>query len=219
MTVCAKIKQMEKTDKVQRILTVLEQRYGEPPCALRFGNVFELLVAVMLSAQCTDARVNVVTESLFQLADTPQKMLALGQERLERLIFSCGFYHNKARNILKCCAELLEKYDGQVPAERDVLKTLSGVGDKTASVVYAVGFGGQAIPVDTHVGRLARRLGLSLQQDPSRIMRELEALVPTQKQSLFHHLLITHGRQICKSARPLCDQCPLNDICDYVGRE
>jgi len=210
---------MKKQEKIPKILERLGALYGEPECALDYGNTFELLIAVILSAQCTDKRVNIVTKELFRVAPTPAAMLALGYERLVDYIYSCGFYRNKARNILSCCADLLTRYGGEVPSERAELKTLAGVGDKTANVVYAVGFGGQAIPVDTHVGRLARRLGLSQAQNPSIVMRELEAITPHEKKTLLHHLLITHGRQVCSSQKPKCDKCPLQEICVYFVEE
>ena len=207
---------MEQTKKISIILDRLGRAYGEPQCALDYGNTFELLIAVILSAQCTDKRVNVVTKELFRVAPTPEAMLALGYDKRVEYIYSCGFYRNKARNILSCCADLLERYGGIVPSDRNELKTLAGVGDKTANVVYAVGFGGQAIPVDTHVGRLARRLGLSAAQNPSIVMRELEAITPHERKTLLHHLLITHGRQVCSSQRPKCNDCPLQEICAYL---
>lgn len=205
---------MTKEKKANEILARLHAEYGEPTCALEYGTVFELLIAVILSAQCTDARVNVVTRDLFARANTPAAILALGYDELSKAIYSCGFYRNKARNILSCCADLLTRFGGEVPREREQLKTLAGVGDKTANVVYAVGFGGQAIPVDTHVGRLARRLELSAATNPSIVMRELEAFVPEENRTLFHHLLITHGRRVCTSRAPKCAICPLADLCE-----
>ena len=207
---------MNAEEKVTKILARLGALYPEPRCALHFGSNFQLLIAVILSAQCTDARVNIVTEKLFAVADTPQAILSLGYDGLVGYIYSTGFYRNKANNILRCCAQLLEEYNGIVPSDREQLKQLAGVGEKTANVVFAEGFGGQAIPVDTHVGRLARRLGLSREKDPTKVMHDLERVVPQDRYTDFHHYLITHGRQVCASARPKCDECVLKDLCAYA---
>lgn len=200
----------------QKIIDLLSGCYGSPECALHFETPFQLLIAVILSAQCTDKRVNLVTPKLFEAAGTPQEMCGLSKEQLIGYIRSCGFYNNKAENILKCSRDIITRFGGEVPKTKDELVTLAGVGNKTANVVYAVAFGGQAIPVDTHVGRLARRLGLSKHTNPDKVEADLCGKVEYNHRTLFHHLLITHGRTICKSRKPQCEVCALNAICPKI---
>lgn len=159
------------------ILTQLEALYPDAVPALKFRSPYELLVAVILSAQCTDERVNQVTEKLFQEHNTPQKMLLLSQEELEKYIYSCGFYHNKAAHILSASRDILEKFGGEVPSTLEELRTLAGVGRKTANVVYAVAFGGDAIAVDTHVFRVSNRLGLAEGSTPEKVEEGLLSLI------------------------------------------
>ena len=186
-------------------------------CELRFSTPYQLLVAVILSAQCTDKRVNVVTESLYRKCPTPQSILALGQEGLEREIKSCGFFHNKAKNILAATEMLLSEFGGEVPHDRDILERLPGVGRKTANVVYAVAFGGDAIAVDTHVFRLSHRLGLSAAATPRGVEEDLCARFPQETWSHLHHLLIHHGRYVCKAQSPNCGACLLTRVCPYYS--
>ena len=195
------------------ILSELERLYPDAKPALRYDSPYELLVAVILSAQCTDERVNKVTEVLFKEYNTPEKMIALRPEELEKYIFSCGFYHNKAAHILSASHDILEKFGGEVPSSFEELRTLAGVGQKTANVVYAVAFGGDAIAVDTHVFRVSRRLGLASANTPEKVEEELKKVIPRELWSKAHHWLIWHGRKVCRSQRPDCDGCALKQMC------
>ena len=197
------------------ILTQLEALYPDAVPALKFRSPYELLVAVILSAQCTDERVNQATEKLFQEHNTPQKMLLLSQEELEKYIYSCGFYHNKAAHILSASRDILEKFGGEVPSTLEELRTLAGVGRKTANVVYAVAFGGDAIAVDTHVFRVSNRLGLAEGSTPEKVEEGLCRVIPKEKWSRAHHWLIYHGRRVCHSQRPDCEHCTLAHLCKY----
>ena len=195
------------------ILSELERLYPDAKPALRYDSPYELLVAVILSAQCTDERVNKVTEVLFKEYNTPEKMIALRPEELEKYIFSCGFYRNKAAHILSASHDILEKFGGEVPSSFEELRTLAGVGQKTANVVYAVAFGGDAIAVDTHVFRVSRRLGLASANTPEKVEEELKKVIPRELWSKAHHWLIFHGRKVCRSQRPDCDGCALKQMC------
>jgi endonuclease-3 len=194
-------------------LRILERVYPHAVTALEYTNAFELLIAVILSAQCTDARVNMITPDLFKKYPTPEKLAKAKQEEVERIIKSCGFFRMKARNIINCARELVEKHGGEVPREREQLEALAGVGRKTASVVMSVVFEEAAIAVDTHVFRVAHRLGLTLGKTPRDVENDLEALVPREKWRHAHHWLILHGRAICKAPVPLCPKCPVNELC------
>ena len=201
-------------ERVEEMLRLFEARYPNPRPALRYSNAFELLVAVILSAQCTDARVNVVTEPLFRECGTPEKMLALGEEALGKRIFSCGLYRSKAKHIIETCKALLENYGGEVPSTLQQLKTLPGVGVKTANVVYSVQFGGDAIAVDTHVFRVSNRLGLSKSKTPAACERDLQKAIPQNTWGKAHHYLIFLGREICHARKPDCDSCFLSHLCE-----
>ena len=200
---------------VNKLIEKLKQSYPDARCELNFSSVFELLVAVILSAQCTDKRVNQVTETLFKEANTPIQFAEMPQEKLERLIFSCGFYRNKAKNIISASKDIVERLDGKVPDTIDGLLTLAGVGRKTANVVYAVGYGGQAMPVDTHVFRTSHRLGLSEGKTPDAVEKDLRRIFPESSYTDVHHLLIFHGRYVCKSQRPDCAVCSIKEYCVY----
>lgn len=202
-------------DNVQKILEGLEILYPDAKPALLYNTPYELLVAVILSAQCTDERVNKVTAVLFKEHNTPEKMLELTQEELEKYIFSCGFYHNKAAHILEASRDILEKFGGEVPSTLDGLKTLAGVGQKTANVVFSVAFGGDAIAVDTHVFRVSNRLGIAEGKTPAKVEEGLRAVIPQELWSKAHHYLIWHGRKVCHSQRPDCGNCTLKDFCKY----
>ena len=184
-------------------------------CELTFSDPYQLLGAVILSAQCTDKRVNMVTAELFKEYGTPRAILSLSQEALEERIKSCGFYHNKAKNILAATEMIVKDYGGLVPRDRDSLERLPGVGRKTANVVYAVAFGGNAIAVDTHVFRLSHRLGLSDADTPFGVEKDLMARFPEEVWSHLHHLLIHHGRYICKAQSPRCEECLLIEDCPH----
>lgn len=200
-------------------LKILEATYGGAVPELKFHSAFELLIAVILSAQCTDKRVNAVTPALFAEANTPEKFLTLGQARLEELIRSCGFYRTKSKNILSACRMLVEEFKGEVPAAFEDLIKLPGVGRKTANVVMSVAFKEPAIAVDTHVFRIANRLQLATGETPFEVERGLQKVIPKEKWSDAHHWLIWHGRKICRARKPLCEQCPLQSVCPFsVGR-
>jgi endonuclease-3 len=200
-------------DVAREELRILERTYPHAETALEYSNPFELLVAVILSAQCTDARVNMTTPSLFKKYPTAEKLAKAKQEEVEVVIKSCGFFRTKARNIISASRELVEKYGGNVPSEREHLEALPGVGRKTASVIMSVVFEEAAIAVDTHVFRVSHRLGLTLGKTPRDVENDLQALVPREKWRHAHHWLILHGRAICKAPTPLCGQCPVKELC------
>ena len=200
---------------VKKILDELSTLYPDAQPALHFKSPYELLVAVILSAQCTDERVNKVTAVLFKNYDTPEKMLTLSQSELEKYIFSCGFYHNKSAHILSASRDIIEKFGGEVPDSLEKLRTLAGVGRKTANVVYAVAFGGNAIAVDTHVFRVSNRLGIAEGKTPEKVEDGLREAIPKELWSKAHHYLIYHGRRVCHSQKPDCINCTLKDYCKY----
>jgi len=205
---------MKKTDK-KTALAVLQTLYPDAKPALKYTTPYELLVAVILSAQCTDERVNKVTSVLFERYSTPEQMLTLSQTELERYIFSCGFYRMKAEHILSASYDIISRFQGEVPRTVEELITLAGVGKKTANVVYSVAFGGDAIAVDTHVFRVSNRLGLAKGKTPAKVEEGLQKVIPKENWSSAHHWLIWHGRKVCHSQRPDCENCTLNDVCDY----
>ena len=200
----------------EKVLNYLEELFPEPACELKFNSRFELLVSVILSAQCTDKRVNMVTKELFKKYNTPKDFANLKQEELEKEIKSCGFYHNKAKNIISCSEDILERFNGKVPGNIDDLMTLAGVGKKTANVVYSVGFGGDAIAVDTHVFRVSNRLGVH-SKNPLDCEKNLEEIIPKDKWSKVHHQLVLFGRYMCKAIKPNCKECELTGICEYYN--
>lgn len=205
---------MRVTKKIrEKQLEILEETYRGAKPELHFSNPFELLIAVILSAQCTDKRVNITTARLFKKAATPAAIVALGISRLEEEIKDCGLFRNKAKNIMATCRMLVEEFGGEVPSDYDTLLKLPGVGRKTANVVTSVAFGRPAIAVDTHVFRIANRLKLAVGETPLAVEKGLMKAIPREKWSAAHHWLIYHGRRICKANRPLCGECPLADVC------
>jgi endonuclease III len=196
-----------------RELDALERAYPHAVTALHYTNPFELLIAVILSAQCTDARVNQTTPALFAKYPTAKELAKAGAADVERIIKSCGFFRMKAKNIISASRDLVEKFEGEVPRERDQLEGLAGVGRKTAAVVMSVAFGEAAFAVDTHVFRVAHRLGLTVATTPLGVEQDVTALVPEEKWRFAHHWLILHGREICKAPVPLCGKCPVNKLC------
>jgi len=192
---------------------VLEAAYPQAATALEYDSPFTLLVAVILSAQCTDARVNLTTPILFAAYPTPQALANAPLEDVERIIKSCGFFHMKAKNIVTASRAIVERYGGEVPADRERLEALPGVGRKTASVVLSVAFAAAAFAVDTHVFRVAHRLGLTLGKTPRDVENDVVKLVPPEKLRFAHHWLILHGREICKAPTPLCGRCPVRELC------
>lgn len=194
-------------------LKILEETYAGAIPELKFNSAFELLVAVILSAQCTDKRVNIVTAELFPTANTPEKILRLGQSKLEEIIRPCGYFRAKAKHIILTSEKLLREYGGEVPADFEELIKLPGVGRKTANVVTSVAFKNPAIAVDTHVFRIANRTKIAEGSTPLEVELGLQKIIPKEKWSAAHHWLIWHGRLICTSRSPKCKDCPLNKIC------
>lgn len=205
-------------EKQGEALEILSQTYPHPVSALNFTSPYELLIATMLSAQCTDKQVNKTTAVLFKKADTPQKMLSLSEEELLSLIHSCGFYRTKGKHIIETSRLLLEDYGGEVPRDRDVLTNLPGVGRKTANVVVSNAFHIPAIAVDTHVFRVANRIGLAEAGNVEKTEKQLMEAIPREDWSDAHHWLIYHGRQVCSAQKPKCALCPLRELCDYNSR-
>lgn len=191
--------------------------YPEAECALNHDGPLQLLVATILSAQCTDARVNMVTPALFARYPTAADFANSDQAELEGLIASTGFFRNKAKNIRACCQLLVERHGGEVPGNLDDLVVLPGVGRKTANVVLGDAFGVPGITVDTHVGRLSRRMGLTENEDPVKVEQDLMQLVPQPDWTIFSHRMIFHGRQVCDARKPACDRCTLAKNCPKIG--
>lgn len=200
---------MDRTRAAQ-IMAELAKLYPDARPELNFRNPFETLIATILSAQCTDKRVNLVTARLFPLYPDAKAMAALTPEELEPLIRECGLYHNKAKNIVAACRALAERYDGEVPSNRAELMALPGVGQKTAGVVLMAAFGDPQIPVDTHVFRVSRRIGLADADTPEKVEKQLQDVLERDIWIFAHHLLIWHGRRVCHAQRPECEKCPLN---------
>lgn len=198
----------------------LGQAYPEARCALDFANPLELLVATILSAQCTDKRVNVVTKDLFRKYRSAADYVNVAPAELEQDIQSTGFFRNKAKAIQGCCQAILDRFDGQVPRDMDTLVRLPGIGRKTANVILGAAFQiTSGIAVDTHVGRLSRRLGLSAEKDPVKVERDLMDRLPREQWLAFTHQLVQHGRVVCIARKPKCDECPLGDLCPRIGVE
>lgn len=210
---------MQKREKAidakhTKILGLLSDLYPNANCALQHRNAFELLVSTILSAQCTDARVNQVTPALFEKYPSPEKMAEANIEDIETLIRTTGFFRSKAKALLQMSRSLIEKCNGVVPSSMDELLTLRGVGRKTANVVLGNAFQKNVgVVVDTHVGRISQRLGLTKHKDPVKIEKDLMKLVPVEKWTSISHEMILHGRAICKAQRPRCEICPLKDLC------
>ncbi len=202
-----------------RIVRKLAQLYPDAHCALHYENPLQLLIATILSAQCTDERVNRVTPALFARYPDAHAFATADPAELEKMIQSTGFFRNKARNIIACCRQLVELHNGEVPRTMEELVPLPGVGRKTANVILGNAFDVPGIPVDTHVGRLSQRMGLSVHDDPEKIERDLMALVPRPKWTMFAHRMIFHGRQVCHARKPLCEQCALAALCPRKGMD
>lgn len=208
---------MRVTKKIkEQQIAILGEVYKDTKPALKFRNPFELLIAVILSAQCTDVRVNITTERLFAKAPAAADIVNMGIEALEAEIKDCGLFRNKAKSIMATCKILVEKFQGQVPEDYDTLLTLPGVGRKTANVVTSIAFNRPAIAVDTHVFRVANRLKLAVGDTPLEVEKGLMKAIPQNLWSQAHHWLIWHGRRVCKARKPLCSQCPLADLCPSV---
>jgi endonuclease-3 len=204
----------QKTDA----LAILARTYPNAKPALEFHTPFELLVATILSAQSTDVMVNLCTRELFPVANTPEQIAAMTEEELFPYIKRCGFFNTKGRHILETARILVTKYDGEVPADLDLLQTLPGVGRKTANVVASNAFGIPAIAVDTHVFRVSNRIGLANAKNVEKTEEQLQKAIPRENWTQAHHWLIYHGRQICAARKPKCEICPLSGLCEFYKK-
>lgn len=201
-----------------KVVQTLRRLYPDAECSLDFQSPLELLVATILSAQCTDERVNVVTESLFAKYTSPDEYARAPIKQLETDVKSTGFFRNKAKSIKGCCKALTEDHDGEVPQELDLLVALPGIGRKTANVILGTAFGiASGVVVDTHVGRLSRRLGLTGHKDAVKIERDLIEQIPKKEWIAFSHRMIQHGRRVCAARKPKCDECKMNSFCPKIG--
>lgn len=204
---------MDKKTKVKMIREIFDSVYKDADCTLDYDDAFHLLVATQLAAQCTDARVNLVTPALFKKYPDPAAFAAAEIEELEEMIRSTGFYRNKARNLKACGAMLCAEFGGEVPDNMEDLLKLPGVGRKTANLVLGDIFGKPGIVVDTHAGRIARRIGLTKNQNPTKVEFDLLKIIPSDYQTRFCHQLVEHGRAVCKAQSPACTACPIKDYC------
>lgn len=203
-------------ERISSLISALNCEYKNAECELEYNSNFELLVAVILSAQCTDKRVNEVTKKLFSEFKTPQEFAEIGNTELEKRIYSCGFYKNKAKNIIACARDLVARFGGVVPDNKEDLKSLAGVGEKTANVVLATAFNTPAIAVDTHVFRLSHRLCLSNGKNVKLVQADLENIIPKKDWSKTHLALVLHGRYVCHARNPKCGECKLRQFCKYA---
>jgi endonuclease-3 len=204
----------DETRRVRLILRRLNQEYPDVVCELDHSSPWQLLAATILSAQCTDVRVNIVTPDLFAAYPTVQDLAVAAQPDVEQLVRTTGFFRNKAKNIIGAAQGIVDHYNGEVPRNMEALLTLPGVARKTANVVLGSGFGiASGVVVDTHVSRISNRLGLTTATDPKKIERDLIDIVPKKRWVLFSHQIIHHGRQVCVAAKPKCDACRLDDLC------
>lgn len=209
------MKKMLTKEEIKEVMDILLDLYPDAKAELNYSNPFELLIATILSAQCTDVQVNKTTEKLFKELKTPEDYLKLTEEELGDKIRSCGFYKTKSKNILSTCRLLIDEFDGEIPSTLEELITLPGVGRKTANVVLSNAFSKHAIAVDTHVFRVSNRIGLAHSDNVLDTEKDLMANIDKDMWSKAHHLLIFHGRRVCKARRPLCEKCPLRDYCNY----
>lgn len=208
---------MKKTDVIE-LFSRLRELNPHPTTELAYTTPFELLVAVVLSAQATDVGVNKATRKLFPVANTPQAILDLGEDKLKRYINTIGLYNAKAKNVIALCGILVEQYGGEVPDNREALEALPGVGRKTANVVLNTAFGHHTIAVDTHIFRVSNRTGLAPGKDVRAVEDKLEKVVPKEFKQDAHHWLILHGRYVCKARKPDCPQCVIRDLCKYKDK-
>lgn len=205
---------MRTQERTSEIIKRLRKEYPDAHCALNHASAFELLIATILSAQCTDARVNIVAADLFRKYRGPEDYLKVTQQELEKDIHSTGFFRNKAKNIQAACRRIIDEYNGEVPRTMDEILTLGGVARKTANVVLGNAFGiASGVVVDTHISRLSQRLGLTSNKTPEKIERDLAEIIPKRYWVMFPHWMIYHGRQVCHARKPKCGECVLNDIC------
>ncbi len=206
---------MKKKSEATNIIKILKNTYPEAKCSLDFTTPFELVVSVMLSAQCTDERVNKTTPSIFSKYSTPQDFVNIDIFELEKLIYPCGFYKTKAKHLKECAKKIVSDYNGKVPHSMEELMTLPGIGRKSANVIMLNAFDSPCgIAVDTHAKRIARRIGLSSNTDPDKVEQDLLKQIPKEYLKDVNHLLVYHGRNLCTSRNPKCNECPLNKYCD-----
>lgn len=206
---------MKTKKEAIEIIKILKEYYPDATCSLDFETPFQMLVAVMLSAQCTDERVNKTTPNLFKKYGTPEKIAKMDIKELENIIHPCGFYKNKAKNIKECSKMLIEKFSGIVPEDMEKLQTLPGVGRKSANVIMLEAFNNpQGIAVDTHAKRISNKMGFSKQNEPEKIEQDLLKQIPKEYYYDVNHLLVWHGRNICDARKPKCEECPVNKYCD-----
>ena len=210
---------MTSKEKIKKIHDLLFDRFGECECPLKHDSPFQLLAAVMLSAQCRDERVNMVTEKLFALAPDAKSMSKLAQEEIEKIIHPCGLSQSKSGNLLKSARIIVEKFNGSVPCKMDDLTSLPGIGRKSANVMLGNAFDIPGFPVDTHVKRLLNKLGAVKSDDPEKIEKIVCKAVAPERWTNFSHLLIFHGRAVCHARTPECDRCPLTDLCAFYKRK
>ena len=203
--------------RAKKIVRLLAKEYPDAECALHHQNPLQLLIATILSAQCTDARVNMVTPDLFARFPDAKAFATANPAELEKAIQSTGFFRNKARNIIACCKQIIEEHGGEIPRRMEELVRLPGVGRKTANVILGNAFAVPGITVDTHVGRLSRRLGLTKETPAEKVERDLMNLIPEKNWTMFSHHMIFHGRRICHARKPQCSQCVLAKVCPRIG--
>jgi endonuclease III len=204
--------------KIAAIFERLKVAIPEPKTELEYSNPYTLLVSVVLSAQATDKSVNLATKPLFRVADTPRKMVKLGEERVREYIKTIGLYNTKAKNVIALSEQLIQKYNGEVPREREALESLPGVGRKTANVVLNSAFGEPTIAVDTHILRVGNRTNIAPGKTPLEVEEKLMKRVPDEYKQHAHHWLILHGRYTCVARKPRCPTCPINDLCEYKAK-
>lgn len=206
---------MTKKERAAEVMRILNELYPDAECSLEFSTPHELLVAVQLSAQCTDARVNIVTKELFKKYTSPSDFANADFDELAEIIRPCGFFNSKAKNIIASSKTIAEKHGGNVPGTMEELTALAGVGRKTANLILGDIYGKPAVVVDTHCIRLSNRIGLTKESDPVKIEFDLKKIIPGERQSKFCHQLIAHGRAVCAARKPKCDECGMREVCKY----
>lgn len=211
---------MKNKKETIEIIKILKEFYPDATCSLDFKNPFEMMVSVMLAAQCTDERVNKTTPSVFEKFGTIEKMAKANVEEIEKIIHPCGFYKNKAKNLKACCQKILDEFDGKVPNNMKDLQSLPGVGRKSANVIMLEAFHDpQGIAVDTHAKRISNRIGFSEKEDPEKVEQDLLKQVPKEYYYDVNHLLVWHGRKICDARKPKCEECPVRKYCNKYNKE
>ena len=208
---------MRRKERAEAFFDILKGLYPEGICSLNYENPLQLLIATQLSAQCTDARVNIVTKTLFKKYPDVTAFANADLKELENDIHSTGFYHNKAKNIIACCRKILTDFGGEVPDNMEDMLSLAGVGRKTANLVLGDIFGKGGMVIDTHAKRILKRVGLTKETEPAKVEKDTENLLPREKHSDFCHRLVLHGRAYCTARNPKCDSCPVSSVCKKVG--